>query len=68
MPGPTPIPTPAPVSALAPTRAAYDHVHPAAEKPSKPTPKDVAGEGAKSSVDSSRWMRWMRKKLPFRTS
>ncbi|XP_050995113.1 serine/threonine-protein kinase Nek1 isoform X2 [Labeo rohita] len=53
VPGPTPIPTPAPVSALAPTRAAYDHVHPAAEKPSKPTPKDVAGEGAKSSVDSS---------------
>ncbi|KAL0164457.1 hypothetical protein M9458_040210, partial [Cirrhinus mrigala] len=55
VPGPTPIPipTPAPVPALAPSRAPYDHVHSAAEKPSKPTPKDGAGEGAKSSVDSS---------------
>ncbi|XP_073672798.1 serine/threonine-protein kinase Nek1 [Garra rufa] len=51
VPGPTPTPTPVP--ALAPSRAPYDHVHPAAEKPSKPTPKDGAGEGAKATVDSS---------------
>ncbi|KAF4099457.1 serine/threonine-protein kinase Nek1 isoform X6 [Onychostoma macrolepis] len=50
VPGPTP--TPAPVPALAPSRAPFDHVHPAAEKPSKPTPKDGAGEGAKSSGDN----------------
>uniref|UniRef100_A0A9J8DK76 non-specific serine/threonine protein kinase n=1 Tax=Cyprinus carpio carpio TaxID=630221 RepID=A0A9J8DK76_CYPCA len=50
VPGPTP--TPAPVPALAPSRAPYDHVHTAAEKPSKPTPKDGAGEGAKSSGDN----------------
>ncbi|KAK2883468.1 hypothetical protein Q8A67_017105 [Cirrhinus molitorella] len=51
VPGPTPTPTPVP--ALAPSRAPYDHVRPAAEKPSKPAPKDGAGEGAKSTVDSS---------------
>ncbi|KAL1254689.1 hypothetical protein QQF64_016918 [Cirrhinus molitorella] len=51
VPGPTPTPTPVP--ALAPSRAPYDHVRPAAEKPSQPAPKDGAGEGAKSTVDSS---------------
>ncbi|XP_016311677.1 serine/threonine-protein kinase Nek1-like isoform X3 [Sinocyclocheilus anshuiensis] len=50
LPGPTPIA--APVPALAPSRAPYDHVHPAAEKPSKPTPKVGAGEAAKSSGDN----------------
>ncbi|XP_016144001.1 serine/threonine-protein kinase Nek1 [Sinocyclocheilus grahami] len=51
-PSPVPGPTPAPVPALAPSRAPYDHVHPAAEKPSKPTPKFGAGEAAKSSGDN----------------
>ncbi|XP_051511648.1 serine/threonine-protein kinase Nek1-like isoform X2 [Myxocyprinus asiaticus] len=48
LPGPTPTP------ALAPSRAPYDHVLPATDKPSKPTPKDGAVEGAKSSGDNSR--------------
>ncbi len=48
MPGPTPVP------ALAPSRAPFDHVHTAAEKPTKPTPKDGAGEGAKSLGDNGR--------------
>lgn len=52
--GPTPIPTPVPAPSLAPSRAPYDHIHPAAEKTSKPTPKDGAGEGAKSSGDNGR--------------
>ncbi|XP_051501463.1 serine/threonine-protein kinase Nek1-like isoform X2 [Myxocyprinus asiaticus] len=51
LPGPTPIPAFTP--ALAPSRAHYDHVLPAADKPSKPTPKDGAVEGAKSSGDNS---------------
>ncbi|XP_059369610.1 serine/threonine-protein kinase Nek1 [Carassius carassius] len=51
VPGPTP--APAPLPALAPSRAPYDHVHTAAEKPSKPPPKDGAGEGAKSSGDNA---------------
>lgn len=50
--GPTPIPSSAP--SLAPSRAPYDHIHPAAEKTSKPTPKEGAGEGAKSSGDNGR--------------
>ncbi|XP_077076831.1 serine/threonine-protein kinase Nek1 isoform X2 [Siphateles boraxobius] len=48
--GPTPIPSCAP--SLAPSRC--DHIHPAAEKTSTPTPKDDAGEGAKSSGDNGR--------------
>lgn len=46
--GPTPIPS------LAPSRAPCDHIHPAAEKASKPTSKDGAGEGATSSGDNGR--------------
>jgi len=42
--GPTPIPSCA--TSLAPSRAPCDQIHPAAEKTSKPTPKDGAGEGA----------------------
>ncbi|XP_051729930.1 serine/threonine-protein kinase Nek1 isoform X2 [Ctenopharyngodon idella] len=52
--GPTPIPAPVPAPSLAPSRAPYDHIHPAAEKTSKPTPKDGAGEGAKFSGDNGR--------------
>ncbi|XP_051954207.1 serine/threonine-protein kinase Nek1-like isoform X2 [Xyrauchen texanus] len=48
LPGPTPTP------ALAPSRAPYDYVLPATDKTSKPTPKDGAVEGAKSSGDNSR--------------
>ncbi|XP_039548899.1 serine/threonine-protein kinase Nek1 isoform X2 [Pimephales promelas] len=42
--GPTPIPSCA--TSLAPSRAPCDQIHPAAEKTSKPTPKNGAGEGA----------------------
>ncbi|XP_052442743.1 serine/threonine-protein kinase Nek1 isoform X6 [Carassius gibelio] len=51
--GPSPVPGPTHAPALAPSRAPYDHVHTAAEKPSKPPPKDGAGEGAKSSGDNA---------------
>ncbi|XP_009292956.1 serine/threonine-protein kinase Nek1 isoform X9 [Danio rerio] len=53
-PFPVPGPSPVPSSALAPSRAPYDRIHPSAEKLTKPTPKDGAGEGAVHAGDNGR--------------